>query len=325
MFCFRRSEKRAEASSTSSKNSSGGGGGKRKRRASAADSESQSPLPPSKRRQPSAAAAKGGSGSLDVNQDLTPQVRTLGLQHRQVKHCSTQLKSIRQHGDGGKDKGGGGDGGDGGDGSVIRALGLVRRPNDAAARPSHDSKRGKKADPSMKDGKKCRPSQEPKGAESKLREYRRTSQKCEDTRDATSHRGYAEKAKSAKSDLKVSKRNASKPDKEANECNAAKSDSEDVGKSKKYVSSGELKESMGSSDTRSGPTELAKSRKGDLDAKEGAVGMTRFGLADAGFEFKLERCKLFSFSKIHKKARVMKGDLNRRLFGDSPNEKKRGK
>ena len=245
-------------------------------------------------------------------------MRTLGLQ---VKHCSTQLKSIRQQGYGGKDKGGGG----GGDGSVIRALGLVRRPNDAAARPSHDSKRGKKADASMKDGKKCsRPSKEPKGAESKLREYRRTSEKCEDTRDVSKDPGCAEKAKSAKSDLKVGKRYASKPDKEANECNDAKSDSEDVGKSKKDVSSGELKESMGSSDTRSGPTELTKSRKGNLDAKEGAVGMTRFGPADAGFEFKLERCKLFSFSKIHKKARVMKGDLNRRLFGDSPNEK-RGK
>ena len=190
----------------------------------------------------------------------------------QVKHSTAQLKSIRNQADGIN-------GGIGGDGSVIQALGLVRRPNDAVVGGSDESKKGKR-------------------------------NKC-----------TSAKTKSGHSDSKVGIRDSRKPDKYADESKDPTSDTRDARKAKKDARS-EPRNSKVSNDAK-GSGQI-KSKKSRNDPKESAAGMTRFGPADAEFVFKLERCKLFSFSKINKsKDRVKKGDLNQRLFGESPEKKRR--
>ena len=182
----------------------------------------------------------------------------------QVKHSTAQLKSIRNQADGIN-------GGIGGDGSVIQALGLVRRPNDAVVGGSDESKKGKR--------NKCVSAKTKSG----MRDSRKTDKNADESKDPTSDTRDARKAKK---DARSEPRNS----KVSNDAKG----------------SGQI-----------------KSKKSRNDPKESAAGMTRFGPADAEFVFKLERCKLFSFSKVNKKDRVKKGDLNQRLFGNSPDNKRR--
>ena len=182
----------------------------------------------------------------------------------QVKHSTAQLKSIRNQADGIN-------GGIGGDGSVIQALGLVRRPNDAVVGGSDESKKGKR--------NKCVSAKTKSG----MRDSRKTDKNADESKDPTSDTRDARKAKK---DARSEPRNS----KVSNDAKG----------------SGQI-----------------KSKKSRNDPKESAAGMTRFGPADAEFVFKLERCKLFSFSKVNKKDRVKKGDLNQRLFGNSPDKKRR--
>ena len=234
----------------------------------------------------------------------------------QVKHSSVQLKSTRIQAEGNND----------GDGSVIRALGLVRRPNEVAVGPSDESKKRSKLRLGLgRVGKKCTGAQlgskDSKDAKTSLRDSVKPAEKRKkDSGDTKGDPRNGAKTKSSKSDPNVGNigpRDSRKTDQDVNESKDPPSDTRYAGKAKKYTRS-EIREFKVSKHAKgSGPRELKKSNSGHPSAQEGTAGVTAFGPADAEFVFKLDRCKLFSFS------RVKKSDLNQRLFGNSPKKKRR--